>query len=464
MRFKGYLLLGLLMLVMLTGCGDIEWFPGKTQALTIVTTTLPDAVTGVPYSQTLLATGGKSPYGWTVVTGSLPDGLTLTPYGVIAGTPSATAQTSKFKVQVVDSASPVVSATQELTITVMTSSALMGGAIQKALTLAGTVTTFAGSAGNVGSTDSSGTGALFNNPNGITTDGTYLYVADNNNHTIRKIELATGAVTTVAGIAETSGAEDGTGTKAAFNYPYGITTDGTNLYVADTFNCTIRKIVMSTGVVTTIAGTAGVSGSADGTGAEATFNYPFDITTDGTSLYVADSYNSTIRKIMIATGKVTTLAGTAGISGSANGTGEAASFNTPFGITTDGTNLYVADSGNSIIRKIVIATGEVTTIAGTSGSTGSTDGTGATALFNQPWGITTDGTNLYVFDTLNNIIRKIVIGDPWNVTTIAGTAGEAESTDGNGATARFNGPSYGTTDGVSLYVTDAINNTIRKIQ
>jgi sugar lactone lactonase YvrE len=110
---------------------------------------------------------------------------------------------------------------------------------------------------------------------------------------------------------------------------------------------------------------------------------------------VTDTGNNTIRKIIIATGEVSTLAGTT------------ASFRGPFGITTDGTNLYVADTGNDTIRKIVIATGTVTTLAGTAGSPGSVDGTGANASFNGPYGITTDGTNLYLADTGNNIIRKI---------------------------------------------------------
>ena len=116
--------------------------------------------------------------------------------------------------------------------------------------------------------------------------------------------------------------------------------------------------------VTTIAGTAGVYGSADGTGAAARFHFPLDITSDGKNLYVTDSFNSTIRQIVIATGAVTTIAGTPGTPGSADGIGAAAGFNNPDGITTDGANLYVADLNNNTIRKIVIATGAVTTIAG----------------------------------------------------------------------------------------------------
>ena len=115
--------------------------------------------------------------------------------------------------------------------------------------------------------------------------------------------------------------------------------------------------------------------------------------------------SSTSSSSTTTSGAVTTLAGT-GSSGSANGTGTSASFNCPTGITTDGTNLYLADYNNHLIRKIVISTGAVTTVAGT-GSSGSANGTGTSASFNFPYGITTDGTNLYVVDTSNHLIRKI---------------------------------------------------------
>jgi hypothetical protein len=229
----------------------------------------------------------------------------------------------------------------------------MGGAIQVGpLNLTTAVTTLAGTTLNSGSLDATGTSARFNNPFDITTDGTSLYVADTLNHTIRKIVISTGVVTTLAGTALTSGTTDGTGTAARFYSPYDITTDGTNLYVSDTLNQTIRKIVISTGVVTTLAGIPGSVGSLDGTGTAARFHEPIGITTDGTNLYVADWVNHTIRKLVISTSAVTTLAGSAGTIGSTNGTGAAARFYYPMGITTDGTSLYVADLYNHTIRKI----------------------------------------------------------------------------------------------------------------
>ncbi len=175
-----------------------------------------------------------------------------------------------------------------------------------------------------------------------------------------------------------------------------MATDGINLYVADTGNYTIRKIVISTGVVTTLAGSAGRFGSADGRGRTARFDWPVGVTTDGTNLYVTDTQNQTIRKIVIATGVVTTLAGTPGVAGCADGKGRAARFCGPVGITNDADNLYVVDTGNCTIRKIVISTGVVTTLAGEPGREGDADGTGIAARFDLPHGIATDGTNLYV--------------------------------------------------------------------
>ena len=180
----------------------------------------------------------------------------------------------------------------------------------------------------------------------------------------------------VAGGLGGPGIADGTGTAARFSFPYGVAADGTgNLFVADTMNHTIRKVVMITGVATTLAGTAGIYGSTDETGAAARFYRPNGVAADGAgNLFVADGLNHTIRKVVVATGVVTTLAGTVGMSGGTDGTGAAARFNTPYGVAVDGAgNLFVADSSNHTVRKVVVATGVVTTLAGTAGMSGSTD-------------------------------------------------------------------------------------------
>ena len=182
----------------------------------------------------------------------------------------------------------------------------------------------------------------------MVSDGTNLYVTDSGNNKIRKIVISTGEVTTFA---------------SGFNVPKGIVIVGANLYVVDSNNHRISEIVISSGAVSTLAG-SGNAAFADGTGTNASFYYPFGITTDGTNLYVADSSNKRIRKIVISTGVVTTLAGS-GSAGSEDGTGTSASFDGPGGIIFDGINLYVADRNNNKIRKIVISTGVVTTLAGT---------------------------------------------------------------------------------------------------
>jgi hypothetical protein len=337
-------------------------------------------------------------------------------------------------------------------------------------TVSGTavVTTIAG--GNettpptAGSTDGAGTKALFFAPEGITTDGANLYVADTYNHTIRRIVIATGEVTTIAGTAGATGSTDGAGPSARFLYPYGIATDGTNLYVSDSSNHTIRKIVISTGAVTTIAGSAGDAGYANATGATARFNYPRGVAINGGNLYVADSYNNTVRQVVVATGVVTTLAGNPG-GGSSDGVGATAQFLYPFGLATDGANIYVADTLNNTIRQIVILTGSVTTVAGTTGYPGSMDGMGTVlgtaAQFNHPRGLVAGGGNLYVVDSGNNKIRQIVIAGGM-VTTMAGSGGGGPA-DGTGTGAQFFLPNGITTDGTNLYVADTMNNTIRKV-
>jgi len=325
----------------------------------------------------------------------------------------------------------------------------------------GTVTTFAG--GSSGSTDGTGADARFNYPQDVAVDGDdNLYVADPSNHTIRKITPA-GVVTTLAGTAGSSGSTDGTGTDARFSAPYGVAVDGDgNIYVADLANHTIRKITPA-GVVTTLAGAAGSSGSADGTGADARFNEPYGVAVDGDgNVYVADTWNYMIRKITPA-GVVTTLAGAAGSSGSADGTGADARFASPQEMAVDGDgNVYVADRSNHTIRKITPA-GVVTTLAGAAGSSGSADGTGADARFWGPQGVAVDGDgNLYVTDGSNHTIRKITPAGV--VTTLAGTAGSSGSTDGTGPLARFNSPAGVAVDGVgNIYVADRSNHAIRKV-
>ncbi len=339
------------------------------------------------------------------------------------------------------------------------------------------VTTLAGMAGNTGGADGTGGAASFDNPADVAVDTAgNLYVADAGNNTIRKVRpVGTNwVVTTLAGLAGSTGSADGTGSAASFNYPEGVAADSAGyLYVTDTGNNTIRKVtpVGTNWVVTTLAGLVGSSGSADGTGKAATFNYPAGLGVDAAgNLYVADEDNYTIRKVAPAGTNwvVTTLAGLVGSSGSADGTGKAATFNYPTDVTVDGAgNLYLADSVNNSIRKLTPAGTNwvATTLAGESGSK-AVDGTGTAARFNYPSDVAVDSSgNLYVTDTDNNTIRKVTaVGTNWVVTTIAGLAGSAGSADGTNSVARFSNPvGLAIDEAGSLYVADAANNTIRKV-
>ncbi len=323
------------------------------------------------------------------------------------------------------------------------------------------VSTIAGKTATAGSINATGSTSRFGLSGGITTDGTNLFITDTFNNTIRKVVLSTGEVTTLAGMPGAVGSNDGTGSDAFFNTPHGITTDGTNLYVADTNNYSIRKIVISSGVVSTLTGSAGAFGSDDGAAPDARFGAPTGIVTDGTFLYVTDTWNSTIRRVSIATGEVTTLAGKVGTKGSTDGIGATALFNYSTDIATDGTNLYVLDTGSQTIRKIDIATQVVSTLAGRPDVIGSVDGQGAAALFNYPQGIVTDGNNVYVADTCNATIRKIVIATG-AVTTLAGLPGKGGSVDGNIIDARFSMPVGITRVDNILYLMDM--GAVRKIQ
>lgn len=325
------------------------------------------------------------------------------------------------------------------------------------------VTTLAGKAGVRGSIDGAGVAARFSGPAGIARDSAgNLYVADFADNTIRKI-TPDGQVTTLAGKARGTGHGGGVGAAGPFNHPTGIACDAAgNIYVANSMDYTICKITPA-GKVTTLAGKTGTYGSTDGPGVAARFGWPSGAAFDAAgNLYVTDASNYTIRKISPA-GEVTTLAGQAGSKGSADGSGTAARFKDPFGIACDAAgNIYVADTGNSTIRKITPA-GEVTTIAGQAGSKGSTDGKGIAARFVSPVGIACDAAgNIYVVDGDSNTVRMLTPAG--EVTTLAGEAGTTGSADGSGAVARFHAPDGIACDAAgNLYVADALNSTIRKI-
>lgn len=375
----------------------------------------------------------------------------------------------------------------------------------RTITAAGVVSTLAGGTGP-GSNDGTGTAARLDEPRAIALDaGGTLYVADYDNHTIRKITPA-GGVTTLAGRADEQGNADGTGTSASFRGPMGIAVDAAGIvYVADTGNRAIRRItasgavttlslsgqslseprgiaiaasgallvadygahcirsISSSGVVTTLAGSQNSPGTTDAVGSSARFHYPsaIAITSAGT-VFIADTDNDTLRS-MSASVAVTTLAGQAGRSNTADGQGAHARFDDPFAVAVEADGVaYVADQAAHVIRRIA-RDGTVTTYAGTPGAYGIDDGSGFNARFYAPSGVAVDGAgNVYVADSGNSTIRKIAPGGI--VTTLAGTGRTRGSTDGTGTNARFDQPFGIAVDpNGTLYVSDSAANTIRKI-
>lgn len=317
------------------------------------------------------------------------------------------------------------------------------------------VATVAGS-GVAGYADGLGTAAQFNQPYDAVFDVLgNLYVADETNHRIRMIS-PTGAVTTIAG-SGTPGFANGTGTAAQFNRPKGIAIDNAgDLIVADRSNHRIRKVTPA-GVVTTIAG-SGTAGSLNATGTAAQFNFPVSVAVDDTgNIFVADNNNNLIR--VISSGNVvSTFAGST--SGTADGTGTAAQFWSPTGVAVDNSNnIYVADYGNCLIRRITPA-GVVTTLAG-SGAYAETDGTGTAAAFRSPMDlVAASNGDIYVVDEDYGRVRRVTQAGV--VTTIAGTT--YGYVDGPGATAQFRYPSGITIDDDdNLYLADRSSHRIRKI-
>jgi streptogramin lyase len=324
------------------------------------------------------------------------------------------------------------------------------------------VTTLAGQALVSGATDGTGTNALFSDPAAIVTDTNgNIFVADSQNHAIRKI-TTNGAVTTFAGQLGVSGTANGTGTNAQFNTPSGLAFDGSgNIFVSDTGNDTIRKITPA-GAVSTFAGTAGQRGFADGTASSALFSSPLGIAaaTNG-GVFVADSGNHCVRQIY--GGVVSTFAGSPQIWGSTDGTGTNAQFNGPVGLAFDVLgNLFVSDANNDTIRKIT-TNSVVTTFTGAAGADGSADGDLDSARFRSPAELVFDKKgNLFVADSFNQTVREISTNGI--VSTVSGVAGISGTNDGVNGAGRFFNP-YGLAvagDG-SLLVADTYNELVRVV-
>ncbi len=310
-----------------------------------------------------------------------------------------------------------------------------------------------------------------------------LYIADSANHRIRYVDASSHNITTaagvgVAGFAGDNGTAGATGKAgdAELNTPSGITLDSQgNLYIADTLNNVIRKVTPA-GVITTVAGNYGSSGNSfDGDGKVATsasMFHPSSMLYDSAgNLYISDTKNNAIRKVTASSGIISTVAGTGnptGLYNGDNGPAVKATLNNPVGIAMDasGSNLYIADTGNNVVRKVNLSNGTITTVAGngTAGFAGDGSGVSFATELNHPKGVAVDAAgNLYIADTNNSRIR--VVTTDGTINTIAGTGGFAYAGDNGLATsAELNFPSQISIDAKgNIYVADSNNNVIRQL-
>lgn len=335
-------------------------------------------------------------------------------------------------------------------------------------------------AGTAGVTGDAGPalGALLSQPEGVSIDGAgNLYIADTSNNRIRRIDAATGIITTVAGNGSQGYSGDGgLAANATLDQPSAVLVDAHgNFYIADTGNNIVRFVNINTGIITTVAGTYYTDAFSPGrlgdgglaTSAELDIPTALAVDTAG-NLYIADSGDNRIRIVSATTGFITTVAGTGAASYSGDGgLATAATLNQPTGIGVDAANnLYIADSGNNVIREVTASNGDIATVAGIGSAGAGADGTATLSALNFPTGLAVDmAGQVYFSDRGNNRIRKLDIANPRNVVTLAGTgiaglAGDAQLA----ATAKINQPGGLALDPAGdLYVADSANSEIRLV-
>jgi hypothetical protein len=340
--------------------------------------------------------------------------------------------------------------------------------------VAGTISTFAGT-GTAGSTGNGGaaTSARVNLPSGLAVDSSgNLYIADAGNHMVRRVDATTGIITTVAGTGSVGSTGDGgAATSARLNGPTSLAFDSSgNLFIADRGNHRIRRVAAGTGVITTVAGAGGSGSTGDGGAATtALLNGPMGVATDTSgNIFIADYGNNKVRKVTVATGIITTVAGTGfyGLSGD-GGAATAAAMREPssVAVASDGT-FYIADYSNYRVRRVDGTTGVITTIAGvlTNGFNGE-NGLATNAKLDSPRSLYLDGRgNLLIADDFNNRIRQIALGTGI-ITTVAGNGTAGVGGDGGQAQAALlSQPSGVAADARgNIYIGDTNNHRVRKV-
>jgi uncharacterized protein YjiK len=363
------------------------------------------------------------------------------------------------------------------------------GRVRK-VTTAGIITTVAGN-GTAGYAPAAPDGVVatasqLTAPNGAAVDASgNLYIADTTHNRVRKVTVATGVITTVAGsgvqcaTATAACGDNGAATSAQLFNPRGVAVDASgNLYIADTSDNRIRRVTLATGVITTVAGTGAQSFAGDtGQATAAKLSLPYGVAVDASgNLYIADSSNNRIRLVTASSGVITTFAGTgtacttSPTSGCVDGgAATLGKLYAPRGVALDASgNLYIADYSSNRVREV--SGGIISTVAGsgvsctTSATTGCLDGSSATtAKLNGPSGVTVDSSgNLYVADATDERIRKVTGG---TIYTIAGNGTAGSTGDGSAATAaELNTPSGVAVDANgNIYIVDTTNNRIRVV-
>ncbi len=322
------------------------------------------------------------------------------------------------------------------------------------------------------------TAAELYNPMAVAADPAgNLVVADSNNNAIRQVDLTTGVITTLAGNGNWGyGGDNAAATSASLNDPMGVAVNASgDIFIADTGNNVIRKVAPD-GTITTIAGDFALGSGYSGDGYAATgaqLNAPTGLALDDNGdLFIADSGNNVIRKVKLSTGTITTVAGDVALGSGFSGDGYAATgaqLNAPNGIAVDAAgNLFIADTGNNVVRR-VSTEGIITTVAGNYALGPGYGGDGYAATSAQlciPNSVAVDAAgNLFITDTGNNVIRMV---DPTGtISTFAGNCDLGPGYGGDGhaaANARLDNPNGIVINGNgNLYIADSVNNVIRKV-
>lgn len=319
-----------------------------------------------------------------------------------------------------------------------------------------------------GGDDGPATSAMLDGPTGIAVDGLgNVYIADTGNHRVRRVDAETGSIVTIAGTGVGDfGGDGGPATGADLNYPYRVTVDGLgNVFIADTYNNRVRKVDADTGVMSTVAG-GGTSLGDDGPATAAQLTEVYDITLDSAgNLYIADASWGRVRRVLATTGTITTVAGDGNYGDTGDGgPATSARLRYPVSVEVDALgNLYVGDGDTPRIRRVDAMTGVITAFAGSGQSGLAGDGGPATsASMTYPFGIAIREGDVYIADTANRRIRTV--NNVGTITTVAGTF--ADAADGGSATsaALVGDPLHVAADAMgNLYISDALGSRLRRV-